>query len=357
MGSISYLIRLLLVFIFLLGNNKADSQNRFKNPSFEGERIGREAPFWTDCKESETTSNLQPGHDDVRQRSADGFTYLGLVTRGNVAFDAYERVSQQLNYPLSVDTCYHFSVMLSHSKKGEGYSRNSAKAKLRIWGGNNACTTEELLWLSSLPQSDYWTKHDISFIPTQEYDYIILEAYYDSEPAHRASHILIDDLKEVGTLPAKIPLELRNDTTICRDENILLKVVYPADYPRPQYLWSTGSTEESIEVTEEGKYSVEITNGCFTFKDSVYITHEKCLFIPNVFTPNNDGYNDQFSIQGIGKGEWELRVYNRWGEEVYSHDAYKSNWRGEEVKGGTYFYKLVNKEKGESYHGPLQIIK
>jgi len=42
------------------------------------------------------------------------------------------------------------------------------------------------------------------------------------------------------------------------------------------------------------------------------------LQIPNVFTPNGDGYNDHFVIPDLSKSRWDLEVFNRWGRSVYS---------------------------------------
>jgi gliding motility-associated-like protein len=66
-------------------------------------------------------------------------------------------------------------------------------------------------------------------------------------------------------------------------------------------------------------------------------------FIPNVFTPNNDGVNDFFELFG-GVGPFSLQIFNRWGQMIYSSDDYQNNWdgtfKGEPVADGVYTYYL-----------------
>ena len=78
------------------------------------------------------------------------------------------------------------------------------------------------------------------------------------------------------------------------------------------------------------------------------------LFIPNVFTPNGDGKNDQFEIVGIeGYDRVELYVFNRWGNEVYNSPNYNNNWDGQNLNEGTYYYliKLIKDNNVETQKG------
>ncbi|GAB1463372.1 T9SS type B sorting domain-containing protein [Pedobacter sp.] len=74
--------------------------------------------------------------------------------------------------------------------------------------------------------------------------------------------------------------------------------------------------------------------------------------VPNVITPNGDGKNDEFKIDGIELyKENSLAIFNRWGNEVFrSSGGYKNNWNGEGLSEGTYYYvlKLVSKEGANS---------
>jgi len=66
------------------------------------------------------------------------------------------------------------------------------------------------------------------------------------------------------------------------------------------------------------------------------------IIIPNIFTPNQDGSNDTFKIEGVQFMEnASLKVYNRWGGMVYKADSYKNDWDGGNLADGVYFYVLT----------------
>ncbi|TDQ76743.1 DUF7507 domain-containing protein, partial [Sphingobacterium yanglingense] len=82
------------------------------------------------------------------------------------------------------------------------------------------------------------------------------------------------------------------------------------------------------------------------------------FFIPNVFTPNDDGTNDTFEIEGIeGFDRIEVTILNRWGNEVYRNSNYKNEWTGHGLNEGTYFYivKTIKGTKEDLYKGHVLI--
>src|SRR5690606_4541701 len=67
------------------------------------------------------------------------------------------------------------------------------------------------------------------------------------------------------------------------------------------------------------------------------------VFIPNSFTPNEDGMNDVFMSESyLEPKEWEFKIYNRWGEKIYETTDYQFKWdgkyKGELVPFGLYNY-------------------
>ncbi|MBN3584777.1 DUF11 domain-containing protein, partial [Algoriphagus aestuarii] len=83
--------------------------------------------------------------------------------------------------------------------------------------------------------------------------------------------------------------------------------------------------------------------------------------IPNVITPNNDGDNDTFEIQGLGKFvSNEITIFNRYGDHVLEQENYKNDWNAPGQVAGTYFYVMTAVDSSGRTHefkGWIQVIK
>ena len=119
---------------------------------------------------------------------------------------------------------------------------------------------------------------------------------------------------------------LGNDSAICEGELIILDA---GNYT--SYLWQDSSKGRHYTVTMPGKYWVNVSNlfGC-SKTDSINIKRNcpSTIFIPNVFTPNNDGINDSFTVTGENILEFEILIYNRWGEEMFRSNDIMKSWDG-----------------------------
>lgn len=110
------------------------------------------------------------------------------------------------------------------------------------------------------------------------------------------------------------------------------------------YSWSFGdgnfSTTESPthhypEESEENQYTVilKVTDnfGCTdTISHAVIITEDLNLWIPNAFTPDEDGVNDIFKPSGIGYSldGYEMTIYDRWGKLLFVSNEFERGWDG-----------------------------
>lgn len=111
------------------------------------------------------------------------------------------------------------------------------------------------------------------------------------------------------------------------------------------YLWQDGSIGQYIEVSEEGIYWVTVSNGYCLATDSILVNRKDCtarLYIPNCFTPNGDGYNEEFRVVAENLESFEMMIFNRWGQMLFETSDIRMGWNGK-VNGslspqGTYFY-------------------
>lgn len=136
--------------------------------------------------------------------------------------------------------------------------------------------------------------------------------------------------------------------------------------PQYTYLWSNGNTTKDLTNLINGSYILYVTdsNGCQQAKEFEVLANLK---IPLALTPNSDGYNDNWRIQGLESyTKVEIQIYNRWGSEVYnfagSGAQYNSNpwdgkFKGKELPVASYVYiiNLFNNVKPLS--GTLVLIR
>ena len=122
----------------------------------------------------------------------------------------------------------------------------------------------------------------------------------------------------------------------CTEEPLLIDASHVANQ---YYLWSTGDTTSFIYVTVPGPYSVTLGNECGELTDQTVVELQDCspsVYIPNTFTPNNDGLNDVWMPVINGILEFELRVFDRWGDLVYYTNDPHSPWQGSMNSSGYY---------------------
>jgi gliding motility-associated-like protein len=141
------------------------------------------------------------------------------------------------------------------------------------------------------------------------------------------------DTTKITTLLSLPSGFLPPDTSVCSYGSLLLK----AQTGYHNYLWNAGSSASTITITQPGLYWLEVTdnNNCIG-KDTVIVLHKDCLnglYIPNAFTPNNDGKNDSFKPLLFGNVKhYSFNIYNRWGELIFQTKDLLRGWDGT-VKG------------------------
>lgn len=123
------------------------------------------------------------------------------------------------------------------------------------------------------------------------------------------------------------------------------------------WYWETGDGNSSTSTsfmhsyTESGEYNgmlvVTTEYGCTdTLSFKIIVKDETSVFIPNTFSPNGDGLNDFWGPIGRNWEHMELRVFDRWGEEVFYSGKKDYHWNGKKYNSGdmlkqdTYTYRI-----------------
>jgi gliding motility-associated-like protein len=134
--------------------------------------------------------------------------------------------------------------------------------------------------------------------------------------------------------------------------------VFTNQDPTLDFQWSgpgVNSTDPEITISPTGEgtstYGVTVTNqdGCeligeisLTVLDP--LCNEETVFLPDAFSPNNDGQNDELEVYSNFLESIELRIFNRWGEQVYSTTDINFKWdgtyKGKELTPDVYGYYM-----------------
>jgi len=84
-----------------------------------------------------------------------------------------------------------------------------------------------------------------------------------------------------------------------------------------------------------------------SMSNTVEVIPYMSIYIPNSFTPNGDGLNDMFGAYGEAILEFNMQVFNRWGQLVFEASHFDTKWdgtfEGTKVPQGSYIYKLSAK--------------
>ncbi len=144
------------------------------------------------------------------------------------------------------------------------------------------------------------------------------------------------------------------------------------------FYWDFGDGQNSTlmnpvhQYADPGIYTVSliVNNGAPNFcTDSTTIQVEILppseVTIPNVFTPNGDGYNDTFSAVSIGIESESIKIFNRWGREVFYSNQVSAAWDGRDGHGnmlsdGIFYYVYIAKgfdKKEYNYHGSVSLLR
>ncbi len=172
------------------------------------------------------------------------------------------------------------------------------------------------------------------------------------------------DTIEIASNPKPF-INLGNDIVLCDRQSFNLYVSFPG----ANYLWHNGSTNSSYHVNSKGVYWVEVYNDCGTVTDSINVEYIICdcsVYVPNTFTPDNNGINDIF----IPKSNCtflfcNFMIFNRWGTEVFKSNNIDNGWdgvfKGTNSQSGVYVWLIQyqSKENGikESKTGKVMLIR
>ena len=138
------------------------------------------------------------------------------------------------------------------------------------------------------------------------------------------------DTITVNILPVP-SVSLRGEIPLCIPSSLPVKVDAGGGVGLT-YLWNpTGQTTRQISVSTIGVYSVTATNsvGCTTTAQTNVIDRcDPSILVPTIFTPNGDNNNDNFQVFPNYITNYDLKIFNRWGELIFTSKNTEDRWDG-----------------------------
>jgi len=168
------------------------------------------------------------------------------------------------------------------------------------------------------------------------------------------------------TEPEAISLDYDIQLTSCEEKNdgSITTMVIGGTAPY-YYLWGTGETTAEISYLSKGQYSLSVSDskGCtvpIEYFDVSFDGFNGCVEIPSGFTPNNDNIHDEWVIYGLSDfPDVVVKIYNRWGQEIYSSQGYYKPWDGKyngvDLPTAAYYYVIELNESDKVFNGTVTI--
>lgn len=190
---------------------------------------------------------------------------------------------------------------------------------------------------------------------------------------NRYFHFFSFDVDDIGLY--KLPDQLEAQDSICRFQNNVVDVrKYLPEIPVWEdavFEWQDGDKTPLKELNDIGTFSINIILDCKTIPLKLELFDAHCpshIYVPNVFSPNNDGNNDLFCpiFNQVYEVEYlDVEIFDRWGSKVFKASSFDCGWdgtfKGHKVEQGTYIWKVMYKLRGfsrvENISGSILLIR
>lgn len=229
------------------------------------------------------------------------------------------------------------------------------------------CYKDTIITFSASPTGGLWSGSSISANG-------LLNVTQIQHGTHLFSYTLSGTCEAVETTeltiyPPIIDAELIATSPTCIGNNDGFIQVSVVGGTEPYFFyWNDESSSETgyLSGLTSGAYSVSIIDayGCSLIRNQIVIpeSDNDCVFIPNAFTPNGDGVNDEWIIDYIELfEESHVQVFNRWGQLLYEGFHGDPPWNGtynnKPLPTGSYMYIVQLRRDKSSYVGIVTLIR
>ncbi len=298
------------------------------------------------------------------QLAADGKIYVATSIREQLPLDGYDYIGV-INNPTRAGLACNFNSI--NHQSNNGIFLNGGKCRIGLpnfiqsyfyipkftytfncfndstqFTMVNPTNVDSVLW--NFGDSTFSTERNPHHYFRQAKDYYVkLTDYFNGIGYTDSLLVIINDLP-------KLSINNGMDTTfIFPNEDIVLD----AGSGFQSYLWSTGSTNQSIRVNEVGLYAVTVINeNCCEKTDSIYVKIFE-LIVPTAFLPKSSGLDREFKVIDYYNAvkDFKISIFNRLGKMVFTSDDITKGWDGNNSASDVFYYKLkVVLKNGKEIH-------
>lgn len=185
-----------------------------------------------------------------------------------------------------------------------------------------------------------------------------MDSYRFEEEGTYEVGVFLEDCGQIGSFTiyvegcddyiAGLPFVPLLGATYCTNKGIELTL--PA-YEDVAYYYQMQEISDSISFNMPGEHDVymlhdvcgELSRAAYVGLDCGIVRDSSCFYVPNAFSPNRDGTNDMFQVEGNCRVvSFRMEIYNRWGGHVFSSTDVERGWDGqtddEACEAGIYLY-------------------
>lgn len=272
------------------------------------------------------------GSTTLREQNNQPYSYSQDTLKISMQNDASYIFIKEGSCGIGIDTFNLENIEVKYEKSNDTTVCAGTRARININTSNNINWTSPLLYDSTRTNNAQFLN------PTSSNYYPFTVSFGGCE---------MQDTVEVSVFPRPYQ-QIEKDYTIDFGEKIDLQLNpnYKYEWTPNRYLDCNNCASIRTEPQEDINYKIRYVDsiGCVVI-DSIDINVIFPLYIPNVFTPNGDSKNDIFYAYTFNVDDFEMRIYNRWGELIFISEDKDYGWDGT-VNGtpqqqDTYVYRVV----------------
>ena len=255
----------------------------------------------------------------------EGVTQILDATQANVNY-LWQDNSTQANFNVTTPGVYMVTISNACGEEDSDIAIDYIAPPQPVFIGNDTSICEGIDWVldPKQPNMTYsWQDNSDSsaFVPTTS-------GFYQVSVSNQCGEE--NGGVDLEFRPAPKPIVFAADTLVCDEDEFMLDITM--NVPGISYLWHDGTTSPTYAVQSSGIIQVRASNDCGVEEAEMQVRQSDCdctVFMPNAFSPNGDGVNDQFGVAYDCDIETAtLLIYNRWGKIVYSSDNIDASWDG-----------------------------